>query len=210
MPMLSAAQVHELARGAGLSDKEANTMTVIAPCESGNAGKYPVNSDAENRNSNGSVDTGIWQINSVHRPKHPTWTVAWLKVPANNAKAMAVLFRDGGVTPWTSSGSCWLPKMTENALAGTLADPKGAAEAVAGAVGNPVDTALSAVRALVETVNRVGSWISDPHSWTRVGYVAAGIALVIAAGAAVAADTKAGQAVTGTATTIATRRPARR
>jgi hypothetical protein len=67
-------------------------------------------------------------------------------------------------------------------------------------VTSPIDAVMSGLRALVDVVNRVGSWVSDPHNWTRVGYVGAGVALVIAAGAAVASDTKAGQVATSVAT----------
>jgi hypothetical protein len=200
---LSAAQVHALAMGAGLTDKEANTMTVIAPCESGNAGKYPVDTGVENRNTNGSVDVGIWQINSVHRAKHPTWTVSWLKVPANNARAMATLFRESGTKPWGSSSSCWLPKMSTNALAGTLTDPVGAAGALVDAAASPVAALVSGLQAMLEAVNRVGAWVSEPHNWTRVAYVVGGAVVVVAAGAAIASDTKAGQTVIQTGTKAA-------
>jgi hypothetical protein len=194
---LSAAQVHALAMGAGLTDKEADTMTVIAPCESGDAGKYPVDTGAENRNVGGSIDVGIWQINSVHRAKHPTWTVSWLKVPANNARAMATLFRESGTKPWTSSIGCWLPKVSNPT-------PVGAAlGAAADVVTSPVEALVSGLGAMLEAVNRVGAWMSEPHNWTRVAYVVGGAVVVVAAGAAIASDTKAGQTVIQTGTKAA-------
>jgi hypothetical protein len=50
-------------------------------------------------NSIGCV--GLWQINQpVHVKTHPTWTVAWLQNPVNNAKAAAVIYRAQGMKAW--------------------------------------------------------------------------------------------------------------
>lgn len=81
----------------GLEDKRVIIATAIALSESGG------NENAVNTaNNDGSVDVGLWQINSVHRRDHPFWTVEWLKNPANNAKAMATVSRNGtDWTPWS-------------------------------------------------------------------------------------------------------------
>jgi hypothetical protein len=63
-------------------------MAAIAMAESG--GKYNVT----NTNNNGSVDTGLWQINSVHK-------LGNLKDPVGNAKAANIVYTKQGYTAWT-------------------------------------------------------------------------------------------------------------
>jgi hypothetical protein len=44
---------------------------------------------------------GLWQVNQpVWVKLHPTWTVAWLKNPVNNAKAAAYVYRAQGFSAW--------------------------------------------------------------------------------------------------------------
>lgn len=198
------------------------TATAVALAEHGGS----VNPAATHRNSDGSIDTGVWQINSVHRRTHPEWTVAWLQVPENNARAMEVV--SGG-------GSNWQPWSTfrDGKYRSYLAQARTAVEATSGSTGdlsiserlgdvvggvgdiasNPLDV-LSDVAgaitggfgAVVEFVNRIGAWITDPHNWIRVGYVIGGGLLVVAAGAALAGDTRAGQAVNQAVGSVTTRR----
>lgn len=64
-------------------------------------------------NSIGCV--GLLQINQpVHVQAHPTWTVAWLKVPMNNLKAGKVLF-DGAGQKWDGP---WLDSRDKGGLPG--------------------------------------------------------------------------------------------
>jgi hypothetical protein len=71
---------------------------------------------------------------------------------------------------------------------------------VLGEVAETAQAIANGFKAVVEGFNRVGRWVSEPHNWTRVGYVAAGTTLVLVAGAAVAGGTKAGQTVTAVVT----------
>jgi hypothetical protein len=93
--------------------------------------------------------------------------------------------------------------MSTNALADTLTDPVGAAGALVDAAASPVAALVSGLQAMLEAVNRVGAWVSEPHNWTRVAYVVGGAVVVVAAGAAIASDTKAGQTVIQTGTKAA-------
>lgn len=69
----------------------------IATCESG------LNSKAFNpNNSNGSTDTGLFQINSVHG-----WSKEELLNPIANAGIAYEKFVHQGTNPWYSSAKCW-------------------------------------------------------------------------------------------------------
>ena len=90
MPVLSYDQIVQVARAGGLpGDKD--MWAAVAMAES--SGRTDV------VNSIGCV--GLWQINQpVHIKTHPTWTVAWLQNPVNNAKAAAVIYRAQGMKAW--------------------------------------------------------------------------------------------------------------
>lgn len=180
------------------------TATAVALAESGG------NPTITHTNTDGSIDTGLWQINSVHRRTHPSWTVAWLRDPQHNAEAMNVV---------SSNGSDWSAWSTfkSGAYKAHLATARKAVDATSGHGGptpsnvaevitNPVDVLkgvpeaiIGSARGILDAVNRVGAWVSDPHNWTRVGFVVGGTVLVLVAASAVAAETKAGQATVGTA-----------
>jgi hypothetical protein len=203
--------INEVARYANLYAR-ANpvTATAVAMAESGG------NERATNRNDDGSTDSGLWQINSVHLRSHPTWTVTWLQNPANNAEAMRVV-SNGGANwqPWTAfRNGKYKSHLTQaraavDATSGSTGDLSVSERLgdVAGGVGQLASDPLSVLadvagaltggfQAMLDIVNGIGGWITDPHNWTRVAYVLAGGALVVMAGAAVASDTKAGQAAT--------------
>ena len=61
----------------------------IAKCESG------LRSDAWNENTNGSVDVGLFQINSVHGVR-----AKWLLNPDINIQVAKQLFDEQGFNPW--------------------------------------------------------------------------------------------------------------
>jgi len=180
---------------------------------------------------------GIWQINvSAHRAKIPEASVSIanghqaMKSPLRNWYVARQVYTEArGWRPWSAVHG---PKPTVGNIAANAAahpdfsiarqgggvDPTNTggaaapeqgveAESILDVVRSPIDAVMDGLRALVDVVNRVGSWVSDPHNWTRVGYVVGGGLLVVAAGAAIAADTRAGQAVTGAVGTVATRRP---
>lgn len=210
------------AKALGAGNNGLTVAVAVALAESGGA------STATNRNSDGSIDTGLWQINSVHKARHPTWTIDWLKNPANNAAAMAIVSSNG--TNWEPWSVWWEdPRRRTGPGKGKYLDHWDAAAKATGAhgsvgipgpgdvIGPVVDTAMAipeaiqnAAQAFLDLANKVGGWVAEPHNWTRVGFVIGGALLVVLAGSAIASDTKAGQAVTGAVGTVATRRPATR
>lgn len=190
-----------LAFSRGLDPISADLMGHVAMCESSG------DPTASNVNSNGTTDTGLWQINSVHQKAHPTWTVGWLKVPENNADAMSVLFRESkGPGPWSSSKSCWqskfeasdpVHKFTDSLSAGT--DALTGAASAAGV--NPLD----AIASLSDTFAGFFEWISDPTTWKRMAFILAGGAVAVVGVMVIARGTDTGQAVESAVTTVATK-----
>lgn len=108
MPVYTASEIAGFAKQAGIPDDRIPTMVAIAIAESGGN-----SDDVSGPNTNGTYDTGLWQINSVHGIDNPTWTQSWLRNPVNNAKAMAALSHTGtDLSPWSASRSRWLPAIT--------------------------------------------------------------------------------------------------
>jgi hypothetical protein len=90
MATLTYQQIVQVARAGGLPG-DPEVWAAIAMAES--SGRADV------VNEIGCV--GLWQINQpVHVKTHPTWTVAWLQNPVNNAKAAAVTYRAQGFSAW--------------------------------------------------------------------------------------------------------------
>lgn len=90
MATLTYQQIVQVARAGGLPG-DPEVWAAIAMAES--SGRTDV------VNSIGCV--GLWQINQpVHVRTHPTWTVAWLSNPVNNAKAAAYIYRAQGFAAW--------------------------------------------------------------------------------------------------------------
>jgi len=94
MARLNEFQIAGYALAAGFPPNEIATATAVALAESGG------NTDAQNRNTNGSYDYGLFQINTVHG--------ALLNQgnkfnPLDNAKMALTVWRNAGNkwTPWT-------------------------------------------------------------------------------------------------------------
>lgn len=158
---------------------------------------------ARNRNSDGSIDVGLWQINSIHRQDHPTWTENWLRDPANNATAMAAVSGGGADwTPWVAykngnyrTYANRAARAASSAAGGSGVDPEGIAAAIsdpAGTIGNiidagadvvlgPVDEVAGAITKGVEVIIDAGKWLTDVHNIVRVLYVVGGVALGLVA-----------------------------
>jgi hypothetical protein len=82
-------QLEELWIGAGGSRVEAAYAAAIALAESKG------NPNAEGHNTNGTVDRGLWQINSVHGKLSTTDVAA-------NAKAAVQIAKESGFGPWVT------------------------------------------------------------------------------------------------------------
>ncbi len=81
--------------------KDWKVGVAIAKCESGlRANAF------NNKNINGSTDTGLFQINSVHGISKED-----LMNPYANAGFAYSIFKEQGVNPWYSSEKCWKEKV---------------------------------------------------------------------------------------------------
>jgi len=96
--ILSYSDVIYYARGAGIPENQLATCVAIAMAES-SLNPLAVN----DKNSDGSIDRGLWQINSVHcQPKGP-YNAQALFDPAYNAAAMAAIYRaKGNWSDWST------------------------------------------------------------------------------------------------------------
>lgn len=185
MPVLSPGQIYALARDAGFDRGRAITMTAIALAESGG------DSDATNVNKNGSVDTGLWQINSIHG------IGGNLKDPRTNARAAKTVYDKQGYGAWVVFNNNTYQRHLGDALdassktegasladvlkaipvaAGTLT---GVAGQVAGQVADNVTDPLQAVGQIAGLIARAGTFINNPQNWLRIAYVGLGVAMVI-------------------------------
>lgn len=163
---------------------------------------------------------GLWQINvRAHRDKIPEASVSIangheaMKSPLRNWEvAKAIYIEAGSWRPWSAVRGAKPVVSTEARQAAAKPDfsVANSGGAVSGkpeegvkpiSVLDPVEAVAKSItsgfQAIVDFANRIGSWMSDPHNWTRVGYVVGGGLLVVLAGAAVASDTQAGQAIVG-------------
>lgn len=90
MPTLTQQQIVQVARAGGLPG-DPQIWAAVAMAES--SGRTDV--------VNGIGAVGLWQINQpVHVKEHPTWTVAYLQNPVNNARAAATVYRKEGWNAW--------------------------------------------------------------------------------------------------------------
>lgn len=74
---------------------EAEVAIQVAQCESG------LRPDAVGYNTNGSYDTGVFQINSIHAKKIPSPNKKeWLMNPENNIKLAKQIYDRQSWSPW--------------------------------------------------------------------------------------------------------------
>jgi hypothetical protein len=97
---------------AGGPPKAARLMAAVALAESG--GRV----GAEHENSDGSIDYGLWQINSVHSQYDPN---RLLTDPLYNARAAVAVYRSSGPDAWTTYTSGAYRSELERAPGATVA-----------------------------------------------------------------------------------------
>lgn len=179
-----------LALRAGFRGQNAATAVAVA-----NAENRSFDSDAINHNKDGSVDVGIWQINSSNANPDA------MKDPQANANEAFRLASSGrGWANWTNYRNrlylVFLPGAEAAVLAAQAAHPD-LGLAVFGST--PIDKStlvpgvnpspqppsiIGEMRAFVDALNRIGSWVSNSQNWGRVLYVGiGGVLLVVAIGA---------------------------
>lgn len=183
MPTLTAEQIAGYAKAAGFPPDQIATATAVALAESGGR------TDAVNRaNRNGSVDYGVWQINTIHGN---LLNQGDKFDPAANARMAHTVWRQAGGkwTPWSvyKSGryTAFMPRAT---LAAARPDA-GAAGPVAGAAvpgqGSTGDVPLGSTTAQGQASVTAGTSFLDlayqilsGSFWLRIGAFMLGGALM--------------------------------
>lgn len=157
----------------------------IAQAESG------FDADAVNHNTNGSTDTGLWQINSVHG-----YSQSWLKNPANNAKAMAKISKNGtDWSPWvTYTSGAYKQYLGSAGDKGTVVGDAGTGDLVEGTNLNPLSG-----------IGDVFNKIFNADLWKRIGVGYLGGVLILAGIYIIIANTRVGKEAIGAAAGVASK-----
>ena len=86
---------------------KAAVMERIAQCESGKKQFNAQGKLLKNKNTNGTVDVGYYQINTVHFLNAMEMGYDLTEEKGNRAFAEEYLYPNFGTEPWYSSKSCW-------------------------------------------------------------------------------------------------------
>lgn len=184
----SFADLVAIAKQAGFPDTEAPTAAAVALAESsGNAG-------ASHVNSNGTVDYGLWEINSVHRAllAGKNW-----RDPLVNAQMAYQVWHDAGGkwSPWSTFKSGAYTKYLNGNVAGA-----GVGASIGGGSSAPVESSgLDPFAGVTASLNNIGtsfqavsgvanmvSKLALPQTWVRImsgvfGAILLGFGLVMLA-----------------------------
>lgn len=159
------------ANAAGFPQNQLNVAVAVALAESGG------NENATHRNTDGSTDYGLWQINSVHTNdlKLGNW-----RSPTDNAKMAKRIFdRAGGKwTDWSAyNNGSYKQYINRGTLAVLTLFP---GSLVPGLVpGGPVlPPGTPDVENGLDDLVKLAKFISDKNNWRRIGYVVLGVVLV--------------------------------
>lgn len=156
-------QLERLWTQAGGPAGSADVAAAVAQAESGGR------SGASNRNTNGSIDRGLWQINSVHGAQS-TFDVA-----GNARAAVAISERGRNWRPWVTFNTGAFRKYLTGSNSGATSGSSGAASSGgAGAVGRLVGGALGSGRTVSggmtsgrTVVGQIGAGLAPkPVPWT--------------------------------------------
>ena len=210
MATLTIPQAYQLAAAGGFTGRAGIEAVAIMAAESG------LRTDATHTNANGSIDRGIWQINSVHNGSiSPADQLDPVK-----ATAYAYRLSAGGTnwSPWVAwtSGRADVDAVVAGLLGeghsgfgDLVSDPVGA---VTGVLGGSVEAVtsraglpnpLAGIDGVAQGVQAIAGFVGllfRADTWKRIGLVAGGLALVgvgvailnrdVLAGGATAAVTK--------------------
>ena len=177
MAELSIPEIADYAYAAGFRGAELNWSVAIAMAESdgGHTDAHALTKKEDSR--------GLWQINVR---AHPQYANVDLYDPATNARAAFDVKKRQGWGAWsvTKNGRAvfWLPTVATTLgtnYVGKL--PSNVIGAGAGAVESVVGPQIAGVRAGIETINKVGQWITTPANILRIMYVGIGAVLVVGA-----------------------------
>lgn len=179
MGRLSARQIMTVASQAGFVGKDLTKAVAICLAES--SGR----TNATHRNTNGSTDYGLWQINSVHSDllKGADWSD-----PATNARMAYRVYADAGksFTPWSTYNSgAYLAHMptaisaTRNGSASLPLPDSGAVPMPEAGTDGTTQPALSLGG--LTAFGPLGLLLSDQTTWFRIVYFVAGGLLILIA-----------------------------
>lgn len=202
---LSAAQIIGYAQAAGFSVVQAGVADLPAQFSSvGSAAPSPAevataialaessgNPVATHKNSNGTTDYGLWQINSVHADLLSKYE--WSDPSQNATMAFQVYQAAGGkFTPWsTFTGGQWLLHLNAAETASTQTSGQA-----------PIDTIVGGNLPGASALEQLSTFLTDltkPGTWASVGFILLGIVLLITALVKLVVGSKAGKAVVGAA-----------
>lgn len=171
MAVVSDQTIAAAARAAGFPSDQLATAVAVALAESGG------NATATNKNTNGTTDFGLWQINSIHTADLASGP--WQDPTANARMAFAVWSRAGRKwTPWYAwRDGKHLPFLPRGAAAaGTTPDSADPPDESGLVEVGLTDTYQS----LSQSADRVLKTLADKDLWIRVGFYAlAGVFLFV-------------------------------
>jgi hypothetical protein len=197
VPKLTGQQVARYAHAAGFSGWQLTQAVAISFAEDGSH-----DTRAVHHNSDGSTDTGLWQINSVHRIPQ-----AQLFDPAKNAQAAWEISHQGNdFTPWTtytSGASGNETNAAQQAIDSANIPGEGSAGGVTGAVGDAGNTLHQAETNLNplkwgEALASFLTTLGERSTWIRVAEIVGGLALGLAGLIFLAKSTGVADSVAGT------------
>lgn len=179
-------QVKALAKAIGhIPERDLATMTAIALAESGG------DPAAQNKsNSNGTWDSGLWQVNDIWKGQDNTsGNVATFRQQmldaTRNASMAGHIYRTQGLTAWSVyKNGKYKDHLTAAKEAEGGSHDAGSFESARGLAESFVDNPLEGVDAVAAAVAQVGDsfstlveWVTDPNTWKRVALVVAGLGL---------------------------------
>jgi hypothetical protein len=187
MATLSQSEIYTIAVLTGLPNPR--VMAAVAMAES--SGRTDV------VNAIGCV--GLWQINQpVHVKSHPTWTVAYLQNPINNALAAKVIYGQQGYSAWEAytdgSYSKYLGNQVSN-LGGSYQNGeivnanwwddfkkgfKNGWNMDPGQEGEDLKDKVVPdwMESIPEAIKHTADVLVNPRTWLRIGYGVTGVLLV--------------------------------
>lgn len=157
--ILSAPQIATLARKHGFTGADVAIAVAVALAESGG------NTTATHKNTNGTIDRGLMQINSIHG------NFDWANPDANMEKAHQI---------WKDAGGSWKPWSTFKSQSYLKFWTQAVKAAGTGDTALPTQTVSSSGNPFQPIID-FATFIGDGHNWVRIGmFAAGGILLLIA------------------------------
>jgi hypothetical protein len=169
MTNLTAGQIKNVAIESGWTGDDLNIAVAVCLAESGG------NPNAKHTNTNGSVDIGLWQVNSIHGfdPNAMLHTL-------DNGKAAHQIWVASGWKAWTTFNTgAYLMFMPEAKAAKPTVSPSGDVTGLPPKLDtiNPLTSPLTDITSIIA---QAGKWMSNAHNWERIALVVVGIGFVLA------------------------------